>query len=107
VFLQQLCGEDAPRPTTVTTSDRGSTTVRLVAAALGLPIKTLTGLRRYAPGTETADQFDDRTRDALETIQSAGGLPVIVGSASTTAYLADSPKSLLELLFTAFDLRKQ
>jgi hypothetical protein len=33
-------------------------------------------------------QFDDRTRDAFEYIQSVGGLPAIVGSAAATAYLA-------------------
>lgn len=87
-FLQQLCGESAPYPTTVITADRGSNAGRLVAAALGLRIQTLTGLGPFDPDAETATNFDDRCRDALETIQSAGGRPVIVGSGSLTAYMA-------------------
>lgn len=89
-FLTQLCGEGSiPYPTTVIASDRGSNAGRFVASALGLRLQTLSTLRAYDPHTETADQFDDRTRDAIEDIQAVGGLPVIVGSASTTAFLAN------------------
>ncbi|BBY36511.1 hypothetical protein MMAN_06450 [Mycobacterium mantenii] len=89
-YLQQVCGDGLPYPTAVIAADGGSNAGRFIAATLGLRLQTLTDLRPFNPDIESSDQFDDRCRSALETVQaSVDGVPVIVGSAGLTAYMAN------------------
>jgi hypothetical protein len=61
----------------------------MISEALELPVQTLVDLRPFDPDQETGDEYDARTAEAFSAIQAVGGLPVVVGSASVTAFLVN------------------